>query len=359
MNDGETSLEDDLRASMAEITARDADDGVVTDAPAIGEDAEPTAEQERDVTGKFAASEPTEDVEKSAPSEPKAEPESDDDAPITPDPYGLAPATWTAKAKEAWAAADPAIRAEVTKREKEAHVALTRFDGERQFGKQIQAVVAPYEEHIRALGGEPVQAVDYLIKTDYALRTAPPEQRKALFIKAAKDYGIDLSDAARDSNDWSPQSQYNDPRVDTALQRIHHLENEENARISRVKETEEQDVQRSIQDFASKPEHVYFDRVAPVMASLMESGQADSLEKAYDMAVYADPETRALHLSAANAETERKRNVDATAQAKAARNASPSVTGAPGMAVASSQSESSGSLEDDIRFAIRSASGRA
>ena len=76
------------------------------------------------------------------------------------------------------------------------------------------------------------------------------------------------------------------------------------------------------------------------------------------MAVYADPETRALQLTAHAAEEQRKRQLEAAEKAKAARQASVSVTGAPGSAVPPQKPESAGSLEDDIRAAIQSVNGR-
>lgn len=353
----ETSLEDDLRAAFAEARenttpeATEAPEAVAAEAP---EAEGATATRERDEHGRFKP--------KEAPVE--ADPKPAYDAPleqepghITPDPYGLAPQYAGPAIKAKWASLDPEVRAEIVKRDQEVHRTFTRFDEERNFGKQVKDVVAPYEGFIKSLGGTPVQAFDYLIKTDYALRTAQPEQRKALFLKAAADYGIDLSGAQPPAGE-RPQV---DPQIETLQQRIARLESEQNNANASRREQDQRQIDAQIADFASKPENAYFERVKPVMATLLQSGQAESLEKAYDMAVYADPETRALHLAAQRDAEDRKRTAERTAQAAKARQASPSVTGAPGSAMPAHllNGAQNASVEDDLRAAFAAHAGRA
>ena len=94
------------------------------------------------------------------------------------------------------------------------------------------------------------------------------------------------------------------------------------------------------------------------MSALLQNGQASDLDQAYDMAIHADPETRALQLAAQQQTEQSQRSQASTAAAQRAKAASVSVTGAPGLAEIASSPSSAGSLEDDIRAAMQAASGR-
>ena len=345
----DTTLEEDLAAAVEAVNAK------VDDTPPVEE--APTSDgPARGPDGKFAPKEPpAEDegqkgqIEANNTSEPElsASPE-----PVIPDRFALPPQYAKKGIRDKWAELPAEVRQELHERESDFHKQLTRNDEERNFGKQVKQVVAPYEPFIRSLGADPVQAVDYLIKTDYALRTAPPEQRKALLIKAAADYGVNLNDHDLSMAAPSPA----DPRVETLQQRLERLESERNRDIRERQLAEQRSIEQQIADFSSRPENAFFDRVSPMMATLLQSGQADSLEKAYEMAVYADPETRALQLAAQAEQSQRSTALEKQAQAQKARAASVSVTGAPGLTAPASSPTSSGSLEEDIRAAIAATS---
>jgi len=337
-DNAETTIEEDLAAALAAHAPEPAAEEVV-ETPA-----EDDKGPERAPDGKFKAKEdaPEPEAATDAPAE---------EAPVIPDRYGVPPNYAKKAIREKWGELPSEVRQELHEREREFHQQLTKYDEDRNFGKKVKEVVAPFEGFIRSLGAEPLQAVDYLVKTDYALRTAPPEQRKALFLKAAADYGIQLDGVAMDV---APT----DPRLETLQQRLDRLEREQSSAMQAKQFEEQRSLEQQIEDFRSKPENVYFDRVSPMMASLLSSGAAQTLEQAYDMAVHADPETRVLQLAAKTAAEESQRSQQQKAAAQRAKAASVSVTGAPGTVVPASSPSSAGSLEDDIRQAIHAASGR-
>lgn len=360
MTEESRTIEDDIRDAMAEHATEEVVEPVAEEpTPESVEEVEQVG-RERDEHGRFKAKEPAEQTvpEMETPEVPVAEEAPAEEEPVNPDPYGLAPQHVGPALKEKWADLPPEVRKDIVDREKEVHKGFTKFDEERVFGKQVREVVKPYESFIKSLGAEPIQAVDYLIKTDYALRTAAPEQRKAMFLKAAKDYGIDLA-----NDNAAPQADAptvpSDPRVETLEHRLIRLEQEQNSAIEARREEDQRAINSQIESFASRPENAYFERVKPVMAILLQNGQADSLEKAYEMAVYADPETRALHLAAQREAEDRKRAAETRQRAEKARQASPSVTGAPGTTVPTPHANGSASLEDDIRSAMLAVNGRA
>lgn len=350
--DAEDDIHAELRVAMDEIQAREEPEIVETD-PAP----EPEAEgRTRGADGRFVGKEPEEAAEPETAPEVAADPAdpAPEDAPVIPDAFAVAPQYAKKAVRENWAALPAEVRQELHEREREVHQALTRQDGERNFGKAVQQVVAPYEGFIKSLGAEPVQAFEYLLKTDYALRTASPEQKKAMFLQAAKDYGIDLGTQG--------EGNYLDPPVlqDPALvQRISQLETALNADKDARREQESAALNATIDAFAADPKNVFFDRVSPLMATLLQSGQFEDLPTAYEAAVLADPETRALHLAAKSEEEDRKRQAAAKVKTEAARAASVSVTGAPGQAAMPAQlNGSSGSIEDDIKAALAEVSSR-
>lgn len=346
--DEQTGVEDDIRAAMASLAEEAPEDPKPEGEPAA-EEPEAKAGAERDEHGRFKSKEAGEEPA----AKPVAEPAQEEN--VTPDPYGLAPQFAHPAIKDKWAEFTPEVREALHKREKEIHLAATKFDEDRNFGKQVKEIAKPYEALITSLGANVPTAIDYLLKTDFVLRTGTPEAKRNALLKAAQDYGIDLSGAQQPAQ-TQPQA---NPEIETLQQRIIRLETERNNDIQSRRDEEQRTIHSQIESFASRPENVHFARVAPTMAALMQSGQAESLEKAYEMAVYADPETRALHLAAERDTEERKRQGERAAQAAKARQASPSITGAPGSAVPPQMNGSSGSIEDDLRAAFQQVAGRA
>jgi hypothetical protein len=345
----EESLEDTLRSAFAaanEETPADPD----PQAEALAEDTETPSGRERDEHGRFKPKAGDE-----APVEAGTALEAPTETPVTPDPYGLAPQYASKVVKDKWASLDPELRKEYHEREGVFHRELTKQDGERNFGRQIKAVVAPFEGLIKSLGAEPLQAIDYLLKGDAALRQGTPEQKRAMFMQMARDYGVQIN-----PGEAPEQQQPVDPRLETMQQRIDRLEREQNDARNAARETEQAEIASSIETFASDPANAYFEQVRNEMSALLQSGLAGSLKEAYDKAVWANPETRALHLAAERATEDRKRTAGAAEQAAKARRASPSVTGAPGSAVQPlSNGSASNSVEDDVRAALMLHAGRA
>jgi hypothetical protein len=117
--------------------------------------------------------------------------------------------------------------------------------------------------------------------------------------------------------------------------------------------------QRTVEEFASRPENKYFENVREDVAILLETGRARTLQEAYDHACWLNPEVRAALLAeqsretqraAQTAEAERKAQEQARARAKAqtATAAAGSVTGSPTPGLAPAQGRSTGNLRDDL-----------
>lgn len=353
----EESLEDTLRSAFAAANEAEAPADAEPHVEAASEEAEPPSGRERDEHGRFKpkAGEEAPAEAGTAVAAPAAD-QAGDAAAALPDPYGLAPQYAGPAIKGKWNDLPPEVREEIVKRDREVHQQFTRFDEERNFGKAIKTVVQPYEGLIRSLGAEPAQAIDYLLKGDAALRTGSPEQKRAMFMKLAQDYGVQIEGIAD-----APQPQVQgDPRVENLQQQMDRLLREQNDASNRARESEQAEIASSIETFAADPAHAYFEQVKPEMAVLLQNGLAGDMQEAYDKAVWANPDTRALHLAAERATEDRKRTTAVRDQTDKARRASPSVTGAPGSAVLPlANGSASNSVEDDVRAALMLHAGRA
>ena len=101
--------------------------------------------------------------------------------------------------------------------------------------------------------------------------------------------------------------------------------------------------QTEIQRFASDPKHMFFENVRPEMKFLLEAGKAQTLEDAYELACWQDPEIRELLIKQRSA-SDPSAKVAAASQARAA---SRSITGSavPG----AGNNGPALSIEDEVR----------
>jgi hypothetical protein len=252
-----------------------------------------------------------------------------------------APQSWTAEAKAEWAKAPDKIRAEVLKREQDMHQALTRHDGELRLGRDMKEIVTPYLPIIQAEGGTPQTAVRDLLNTAYVLRTGSTEQKRALILNTAKQYGVDLG--------VQEESEYVDPMLASLRQEIEQLKQIANPQAveSRLRSQLESDrMQADIVAFASDPAHVHFESVRDDMAHYVRKGA--SLKEAYDMACNASPQIRSTLEAAKAAELEAKRKQEIALKKRAAS----SITGSPAVPSNSKVTNPKTSVEDDLRAAF-------
>lgn len=213
--------------------------------------------------------------------------------------------------------------------------------------------VTPYLNHI---GVKPEQAFDNIVQLDYALRTAPQEQKLALIQRLAQDYGVSF--AGTPQTQQAPeqgQPDWVDPAV-TALrkefeQKVQAVQGENaqlratwaNAQRDRFL-TEIADLENA-KDAGGKPAHPHLAAVASEIGRLAaaerQAGRPiPSLKSLYETAIWAKPETRAQLLADQQAEQQRKitdeteakrkaAEAEATAKAGKSRRAATPVTGAP------------------------------
>lgn len=287
----ELSMDATLRATLAEIEARE---------PA-----------ERDEGGRFVPKKPEPEKE---PEEPVAE-EKPQEAPEPAIPYELQ-RMGIRKEAAAAIAKDPVVMQEFMRRSEEMHNGLNAYREKAQFGDNFQKAISPYMDNIKASGVEPIQAVQALFNADNMLRKGSPEQKVQMLHQLARDYGIDIQQAAQ-----TPHQTF-DPQVFGLQQKLSQMEQWIQSQNQAREEQETQTLNSEITRFASKAENVHFEEVRNDMAGLLQAGLASDLQDAYEKACYANPTVRAKVLAEQQAKADAERKAQAAQKAQAARQAS-------------------------------------
>lgn len=331
----EKSLRDEINESMADIEARSRDD----QGRYAAEDRKAASDQVRDKVAK----------EQGAPVQGKS-------APATPVTQTIEayPTAWKADHKGEWDKLPPAVRQYITEREQQIHQGFTKADEDRTFGKTIKDVVTPYMAIIQAEGGTPHEAIKSLLNSAYILRTAPAHQKTALVKDLMAQYHVSPQDLFNLYSNNQPQI---DPRVQTLEQRLAQIEAERHQDIAARQQQSEQETNGTIADFASQPGHDHFEQVKYAMGVMLANGLAESMEDAYQRAIYADPALRSTMQAQQVQGEQAKRVAEAEARATAARKAGSSVSGSPG-AVAPGNKLPDRSLREEIEAQWASANGQ-
>lgn len=315
----QTSLGEDIRAAVSKLST---DEPVVIDAPVVEtqevtETPEAKAARERDEQGRFAPKKEAKAVD------PAAEPESADanqQNPATenqaPAAALKAPAALKPAIKAKWAELSPEVQQEFVRLESTQQKGMQKIAEDARFGQTLREVVSPHEATFKALGIDAPRAVDALLKADYTLRTAHPREKAQYLLQLAKNYGADMSvfqPAPVDGQTPAQQPQV-DPAVAAMWNRLQQIEQSQHQQQTERERIETEQASSSIEAFRNDPKNEFFEDVREDMAILINSGRAKTLQEAYDMATYANPETRQAVLDRQFAEREAKRKAD---QAKA------------------------------------------
>lgn len=352
--DFETSLRDDLAASLADIEAREA----VADEPVepvdeadVSDESPVERDDGREANGRFKAKE-SEDTQ----GEPTHVQTEDQNAALSeqspaaapspqPETADAPPQSWRADEAKEWASLSPAAKNAIIRREESVAKLVGTQDGERMFGREIAEVIRPHKETLDGFGVSPQFAIKVLLDNDKTMRSGSPQEKVALARRMMNDYGVDPQ--------WLAQPDPNmpsDPHVAALQHRIDQLQ----ASLNRPAEAQqfaplppsenENTIAQTIEAFRSDPAHPHFAVVQPLMARLLETEAATDLTEAYHMAVASRPDLR----STATAPTPDPQRIQQD-KTLAARRASASVSGSLG-ATGSPQSTS---LREELREQLR------
>lgn len=236
------------------------------------------------------------------------------------------PQSWKQELKDHFNTLPPEVQDEILRRETDYSKGIQRYAEDAKVAQTLKPVIEQWAPYFNQLQVTPEVAFSHLMQTEHTLRTGSPAQKQQLFMQLAKDYGIELGG---DPNAQAPQV---DPNVQHAVQRVQQLEtyirNLEYAKqqeAAKQQQTEQAELQKQVDSFASSPDVPHFEEVRADMAQLLGAGYATDLKDAYEKACWARPDIRASLLKSEEA----KRIQEKAQAANQAKAKAVSVTGSP------------------------------
>ncbi len=248
----------------------------------------------------------------------QAEPEQAAKAEQEPSAEDAAPSSWKRDVAEKWAELPAEVKAEIQRRETEYHKGIEQYKPAVQFAQEMNAAITPYFRNIQASGVPAPQAMNHLLMIEDKLRNGDEQAKLQTLAKIAADYGIDLQKVGQTQHDprmWQMEQQLQQERM--------MRETYQRSQTDR----ENQAVTSEIEAFAQAEGHEHFEVVKQDMATMLQSGMAQSLQDAYDKAVWARPELRQSLVEKERTEAEKRATEQA--QRTKAKSAAVGVKGSP------------------------------
>lgn len=342
----ETAVDAPDMSGASETVVSNVETPAVAEAPSLDSDLQGIWDKHNPPreNGRFVSKNPTATTEESDPVTPELADQAAGTAPEQAKPAIEAPISWSAEQKAKWASLPPDVQTYIAQRDKESHEAITRAGQQIKAFEPIRNVVEQHAEVFRRNGLHPAEGIDRMLNIHDRLE-AGPAQAAAVIREIAQAYGVNLSGQAE--QDAEPVN----PRVAELEARLAKTESYLTAQQRQQVDAEQKALAREIADFAKDKPH--FETVRSVMAGLMQSGAAETLADAYEMAVHANPTTRQSILADQQKAAEDKRKAEEAERVKNAKKAAGvNVKSSPG------QAPSTRSLDDDLREIARKHYGR-
>jgi hypothetical protein len=279
-------MPDDLREALdAAVEKVESETPVPVEAAAPPPPAPPPSEEPKSPAPAEAPATPTEVPETAVPlaSEAKA-------------PVDHAPKSWKSNVAPKWATLDPEVKAEINRREKEITKSFGENNQVREFSRQFQEVIRPYEAHLMSYG-KPLEAIANLLQVEHALSSFPPVQRAHLMAKLIKDYGVDIKEldsALAGTGPTDPTRSALEQLLEQKLSPIQNfIQQQQELDLMRQQRTRNDaviEIERMSEDTVTFP---HFEEVREDMADLVEMnakrGRYLTPGQAYNMAVGMNP----------------------------------------------------------------------
>ena len=321
--EAEPTLRETLEAARDEVLAAQ-EPAAEAAAPAAAQADAPTGEgRPRDQSGRFAPKEPPAAAAASSVT-PSAAAAPAPGAAEAPQPSTLAPQFWTAAGKAIWKEVPEAARQEILRREREAASQASRFDDERQLARQFSEITGKHQAIVARTGQHPLQVYEGFLGIMSVLQGSDPASKAALIRDVAMRNGIDLRTLAGASPN-SPTAPNGAPSapapalppeiVQTAREWQEFKTKQQRDQEAQAR-AEQEKVLQDIADFRAKPEAEFFDAVKDQMIAMLNAGTAQTLDDAYNAAIWTRPDIRQVLLDRQNAAAS-----TAAKQAEAARKA--------------------------------------
>ena len=199
-----------------------------------------------------------------------------------------APQSWSAEMKAKWSSLPSEVQAYASQREGEAHKRISELGQQVKSYEPIRNVIEQFAPTFQRNGLQPHDAFARMMAVETMLERDPATAIKQI----AEAYGVDLSSATQSAEPGNESAEVRSLKAELqALKRqVGETVSKVTARERSEQEREQATLASTIEKFSKDKPH--FEAVRSVMAGLMTSGAADTLEDAYDMAIHANKSIR-------------------------------------------------------------------
>ena len=256
-----------------------------------------------------------------------------------------APAQWKPAVREKWNALPREVQEEVLRREGDSMRLIGSVGPKLRMADELQSHIAPFSQALQTNGVSPSAFVHDVFASIRSLAHGDDRLKAETVANIVQAYGVDVRalDQVLTGRIQAPPEVL-EARMATA--RANAVIRQQSAGVEYQTQLE---AEKSVVGFAADPKHEFLDDVRNQMADLIELGHAKTLEDAYQSAVWSNPATRQILLTReAQSRAAMKNN-----RANAARRASSSVRGAPGVpGAALAGAAGGGSLRETLEAAF-------
>ena len=237
--------------------------------------------------------------------------------------YKLAPTSWTKEAKEAYQQLPDNLKREAHRREDNY---LNGINQAQRQGQRFNPILEKHKQVLAATGASPEQALDEALNLSSRLRASNPQQKGQILRQLAEQVGADLTALGTEiPAEQKMLQQYLQPLYgEIAGLRQHFAASQPSEDSQNLQVIEEF---RSETNESGHPKYPFFSVVEEMMIAAIPSitskkenqglSKKQLLEKAYEQAVWANPETRSLLQSEQAQQQEEARRKEAADKAAA------------------------------------------
>jgi hypothetical protein len=255
-----------------------------------------------------------------------------------------APAQWKPEVKEMWNTLPRKVQEEITRREGDSMRLIGSVGPKIRMADEVSQHLQPFAEKLQANGVGSSAFLGDVFGSIKILASGSPQDRAEVVANIVQSYGVDVRDLDRILT-----FRIQRPEVYQAREVMHRANTIIQQNTQNAEQQSAHQAELALAAFAADPKHEFLPDVRSLMADLMDSGQAKSLEDAYAAAVWANPDTRKILLQ----REAQSRAQSKTKRATIARRASSSVHGTPSIpGPASNNGAQNMSLRESIEAAF-------
>jgi hypothetical protein len=243
-------------------------------------------------------------------------------------------------AEKHWGKLDPEIQQAWTERDANYERGIQRYRERAEAADRLESAFAPYTETLRQVGATPEQAIQTLLGMDHILRAGQPAEKAALIAQLAQQFNVPL--------EHLPQVGPMQQQLLAQAQQLQQHRAQQTVASQQQAQRELDSLTSEVIQFSEGKEH--FGTVSQEMFAILptirdqfpNATPQEKLQKAYDIAVQANPAARA----AIAAQQQQAQRAEALKKANEAKK-SASVNRTPRGVIPTQAAV--GSMEDTIR----------